>query len=66
MTTMTSIHHITKLNTSKVPSGSIIINFETDSGGHGSVTFFASTLTNKAELLQLLKQNIDCELECEL
>ena len=63
MTTMTNIHHITKLTTSSVPGGSIIINFETDYGGHGSVTFFPSKLTNKTELLQLLKQDIDCDLE---
>jgi hypothetical protein len=65
MTTTTSIHHVTKLNTSSVPGGWITIDFETDSGEHGSVTFFPSTLTNKTELLQLLKQNIDCDLECE-
>jgi len=65
MTTTTSIHHVTKLNTSSVPGGWIAIDFETDSGEHGSVTFFPSTLTNKTELLQLLKQNIDCDLECE-
>jgi hypothetical protein len=65
MTTTTSIHHVTKLTTFSIPGGSIIIDFETDSGGHGSVTFFPSTLTNKTELLQLLKQNIDCDLECE-
>lgn len=73
MTTTTNIHHVTKLTTFSswkfselsAPDGWITIDFETDTGEHGSVTFFPSTLTNKTELLQLLKQNIDCDLESE-
>lgn len=65
MTTTTSIHHVTKLTTSSIDADWVTIDFETDSGDHGSVTFFPSTLTNRTELLQLLKQNIDCDLECE-
>ena len=65
MTTTTSIHHVTELNTSSVPGGWITIDFETDTGEHGSVTFFPSTSSNKTELLQLLKQHIDYDLECE-
>lgn len=65
MTTTTNIHHVTKLTTSSIDADWITIEYETDSGEHGSITFFPSTLTSSTELLQLLKQNIDCDLECE-
>lgn len=65
MTITTNIHHVTKLTTSDLDPGWITITYETGSGEHGSITFFPSKLTNSTELLQLLKQNIDCDLECE-
>ena len=62
MTTTTNVHHVTKLNTSN-DADWVTIEYETDSGQHGSIIFFPSTLTSSTELLQLLKQNIDCDLE---
>ena len=63
MTITTNIHHVTKLTTSSIDADWITIEYETDSSEHGSITFFPSTLTSSTELLQLLKQNIDCDLE---
>lgn len=64
MSTSINVHAATKLSTFKPDSNSnwICIEYETDSGEHGSITFFPSTLTNAGELLQLLKMNIDCDL----
>jgi hypothetical protein len=64
MSTSINVHAVTKLTTFKVEDDQnwISIDYETDSGDNGSITFFPSTLTNADELLQLLKVNIDCDL----
>jgi len=64
MSTSINVHAVTKVSTFKPCSDSnwICIEYETDSGEHGSITFFPSTLTNADELLKLLKMNIDCDL----
>lgn len=65
MSTSINVHAVTRVSTFKPGSDSnwICIEYETDSGENGSITFFPSTLTNADELLQLLKVNIDCDLE---
>lgn len=65
MSTSINVHTVTKLSTFKPDSDAnwICIEYQTDSGDNGSVTFFPSTLTSADELLQLLKMNIDCDLE---
>lgn len=64
MSTSINVHAVTKLTTFKADGDSnwISIEYETDSGDSGSITFFPSTLTSADELLQLLKMNIDCDL----
>tara|TARA_R100000951_G_scaffold101884_1_gene93635 strand:- start:752 stop:967 length:216 start_codon:yes stop_codon:yes gene_type:complete len=63
-----NVHRVTKLVTfgNKMYSDEeswLSLEFECDDGENGSITFFPSTKTSILDIVQQLKQCIDCDIE---